>query len=207
MNEEIATYLGMKGYTIYKNNLSIEEQQYLRTELEVKPFIPNSPIKMDSFPIYRESEKKIYIPRFFGLDTYGDPDLYKIPEGDTIDLQFNGDLRDYQTNIIETYKKSLNNENGGGGLLEIPCGRGKCLAKDTKVLMYSGEYKKVQDIVVGDKLMGDDSTPRNVLSLARGKETMYEVRQQYGDTYCVNESHILSLKTEDSKVIDISVKD
>jgi hypothetical protein len=30
--------------------------------------------------------------------------------------------------------------------------------------------KLVQDIEVGEKLMGDDSTIRNVTSLARGKE-------------------------------------
>ena len=71
---------------------------------------------------------------------------------------------------------------------------GKCLGKGTKVLMYSGELKKVEDIVVGDELMGDDSTPRKVLSLARGREEMYWVRQNKGIDYRVNKSHILSLK-------------
>ena len=33
----------------------------------------------------------------------------------------------------------------------------------------------VQDIKIGDKLMGDDSKPRIVLSLARGREQMYKV--------------------------------
>jgi replicative DNA helicase len=54
--------------------------------------------------------------------------------------------------------------------------------------------KKVEDVKVGDKLMGDDSTPRNVLSLARGREQMYWVRQNKGIDYRVNRSHILSLK-------------
>ena len=45
-----------------------------------------------------------------------------------------------------------------------------------------------------DLLMGDDSTPRSVLSLARGREMMYWVRQLHGIDYRVNESHILSLK-------------
>ncbi len=71
---------------------------------------------------------------------------------------------------------------------------GKCLGKGTKVLMYSGEIKKVEDIKVGDLLMGDDSTPRRVLSLARGREEMYWVRQNKGIDYRVNKSHILSLK-------------
>lgn len=73
-------------------------------------------------------------------------------------------------------------------------GMGKCLGKGTKVLMYDGSLKKVEDIVVGEALMGDDSTPRRVLSIARGQEQMYWVRQNKGMDYRVNESHILSLK-------------
>jgi len=71
---------------------------------------------------------------------------------------------------------------------------GKCFSKGTQILMYSGEVKAVEDIQVGDVLMGDDSTPRHVLSLANGREAMYWVRQNKAMDYRVNESHILSLK-------------
>jgi len=92
-------------------------------------------------------------------------------------------------------------------------GTGKCLARGTPVLMYDGSIKKVEDIVVGDQLMGDDSTPRQVLSLARGREMMYTVHQKNGDDYTVNESHILSLKLtprkhgDDHVIHDVSVLD
>ena len=71
---------------------------------------------------------------------------------------------------------------------------GKCLGKGTKVLMYDGSVTMVEEIEVGDLLMGDDSTPRTVLSLARGREMMYWVKQLHGMDYRVNESHIISLK-------------
>jgi replicative DNA helicase len=71
---------------------------------------------------------------------------------------------------------------------------GKCFGKGTRILMYSGAIKAVEDIQVGDVLMGDDSTPRQVLSLARGQEAMYWVRQNKALDYRVNASHILSLK-------------
>lgn len=71
---------------------------------------------------------------------------------------------------------------------------GKCFGKGTQILMYSGEVKAVEEIRVGDMLMGDDSTPRRVLSLAHGREAMYWVRQNKAIDYRVNESHILSLK-------------
>lgn len=76
----------------------------------------------------------------------------------------------------------------------IITGRAGCLSKGTKVLMYDGTYKKVEDVEIGDKLMGIDSAPRNVTKLFRGEEQMYWVRQNKGDDYRVNESHVLSLK-------------
>lgn len=71
---------------------------------------------------------------------------------------------------------------------------GKCLGKGTKIIMFDGTLKNVEDIVIGDKLMGDDSSPRIVKSLARGREMMYWIRQKVGINYRVNESHILSLE-------------
>ena len=73
-------------------------------------------------------------------------------------------------------------------------GLGKCFAKNTPIMLSNGEIKMVQDITINDKLMGDDSTERNVLALGSGKEKMYRIEQIKGDHYIVNESHILSLK-------------
>jgi len=85
---------------------------------------------------------------------------------------------------------------------------GKCFGKGTPILMYSGEIKPVEEIQVGDLLMGNDSTPRKVLSLARGQEKMYWIRQNKGMDYRVNESHILSLKHhQHNDVINISLND
>jgi replicative DNA helicase len=93
-------------------------------------------------------------------------------------------------------------------------GMGKCLGKGTKVVMFDGRLKNVEDIVVGDQLMGDDSTPRNILSVCRGREQMYWVHQNKGMSYRVNESHILSLKRSRNEgnyvkgaVLNIGIKD
>jgi len=42
--------------------------------------------------------------------------------------------------------------------------------------------------------MGDDSTPRKVLSLANGKDEMYDIIPTKGEKYTVNSVHILCLK-------------
>lgn len=75
-----------------------------------------------------------------------------------------------------------------------PPATGKCLAPDTLVMMHNGMSKKVQDIITGDKLMGDDFEPRNVLSITSGEDEMYEIQQSHGMNYTVNGAHILCLK-------------
>ncbi len=69
---------------------------------------------------------------------------------------------------------------------------GKCNRFNTPIRMYDGTVKMVQDVVVGDLLMGDDSKPRTVLKLARGRDTMYTVHQKNGDDYGVNAAHVLT---------------
>jgi superfamily II DNA or RNA helicase len=81
-----------------------------------------------------------------------------------------------------------------GILLYHSVGSGKCMKIDTPILMYDGGIKKIQDIKIGDQIMGDDSGPRNVLSLARGADRMYDVMYNNGEKYTVNEAHILCLK-------------
>ena len=116
-------YLGKKGYTIFKNEINSEEEQKLLKDLTVKPFIPKSIIPASKFPVYRESTKKYYIPRFYGVEKYGNPKRSEISMGDKININFKGDLRDYQDNIVDKYVKYVNEI--GGGLLEIDTGLGK----------------------------------------------------------------------------------
>jgi hypothetical protein len=216
---ELNTYLGQKGYTITKSEISIEQQKKIRNDLTIKPFVMGSPMNNSegnkSFPAYRESANKFYVPHYYGIENYGLPKQYKITEGNNINLSFNGKLRENQEIVVNTYLKHVKQVCFGGGLLELPCAYGKCLGKDTEVLMYDGTVKKVQDVNVGDLLMGDDSTPRNVLTLARGREQMYKISSKKGDTYTCNESHILSLKSSSNHskkikkggIVDISVID
>jgi SNF2 family DNA or RNA helicase len=115
-------YLGKKGYTIKKSSISVDEQMNIRKKLMVRPYVPNSPVQGDEFEIYRESGSKLYVPRYFGTECYGPPQESKLPEPTPISLPFAGDLRDYQKKIVGAF---MDKAEEGGGLLEIPCGRGK----------------------------------------------------------------------------------
>lgn len=70
---------------------------------------------------------------------------------------------------------------------------------DTPILMYDGSIKKIQDIKIGELVMGDDSTSRQVLSTTIGKDIMYDILPVKGDKYTVSSDHILSLKYSNKK--------
>jgi superfamily II DNA or RNA helicase len=141
--QNLNTYLGNKGYTILKSELSIKHQLTLKEMLMVKPYVPGSPVQLQkSFPAYRESDKKIYIPRYFGEELFGSAKTIKITEGDDINLEFQGTLREYQQPVIEKYLDHVSK--GGGGLLELFCGWGK-----TDSTLYTiGRLKKKTLIIV-----------------------------------------------------------
>ena len=75
----------------------------------------------------------------------------------------------------------------------IIAARDHCFGMDTPVLMADGHIKMVQDVQVGDLVMGPDSKPRRVLELHQGESKLYKVNQSGGDAYIVNDRHILSL--------------
>ena len=52
----------------------------------------------------------------------------------------------------------------------------------------------VQDITTDDLLMGDDSTPRRVLGTTTGTDKLYKITPAKGESYTVNEPHVLCLK-------------
>lgn len=102
-------------------------------------------------------------------------------------------MRHYQTGALDAFAAGVRN-GMRNQLITLPTGTGKCFARGTSILMYDGTVKAVEDIIVGDLLMGPDSSSRKVLSLGRGREMLYRITPEKGNSYVVNESHILSLK-------------
>ena len=86
-------------------------------------------------------------------------------------------------------------------------GVGKCFAKNTRIMMIDGSTKHVQDVKLDDVLIGDDCLPRIVKSLSSGYGKMYTVSQMNGYSYTVNNNHILSLYSIETKqIVDISIQ-
>ena len=211
MNREIpeGSYLSKNGYVIKKSSISEDELLFLKTELRARPLQDEKYGKSynqdQTYPIYTETKNKIYIPKMYGMKRYGDPKRY-LPnyrgEMWKTNLEFDGTLYDNQIEPVNALLSACHNV--GGGILNCSTGLGKCHKIDTEILMFSGKIKLVQDIVVGDLLMGDDSTPRKVLSLARGKDIMYDIIPTKGEKYTVNQEHILCLRVSSNPNISKS---
>lgn len=88
-----------------------------------------------------------------------------------------------------------------------PPKRYKCLGKGTPIRMYDGSIKAVEDIQVGDKIMGDDSTPRTVSTCGRGRGPLYRVKQSHGIDFVCNDVHILCVRDRKGNVREIEAKD
>ncbi|KAJ5078231.1 intein-containing sodium/potassium-transporting atpase subunit alpha precursor [Anaeramoeba ignava] len=71
----------------------------------------------------------------------------------------------------------------------------KCLGLNTPIMMYNGSIKLVQDVLCGEKLMGDDSKPRNVLSTTKGFGKMYRITPEKAQYFTANYCHILCLRS------------
>jgi hypothetical protein len=121
MPKTLSTYLGPKGYTIFKSELSESQLKFIKDSLTIRPCTPGMVTPATAtFPAYRESTQKIYVPRYFGSAQFGPAKESKISEGDDIDVPFAGTLRDYQEDVVRAYRASES-----GGLITLGCGQGK----------------------------------------------------------------------------------
>ena len=84
------TYIGNKGYTIYKKELTLAQQKLLRNELTITPRTHGAPItnNLHSYPVYRESENKFYVPHYYGTKYFGVPNSIQITNGDDINFKY-----------------------------------------------------------------------------------------------------------------------
>uniref|UniRef100_A0A6C0KZ68 Helicase ATP-binding domain-containing protein n=1 Tax=viral metagenome TaxID=1070528 RepID=A0A6C0KZ68_9ZZZZ len=140
------TYLGQKGYTIFKKDLTSDQCSKIKKDLTIKPFTQGGVNCQKTFTVYRESDKKIYLPHYYGVENFGEPKEYKITEGINISLDFNGKLRDYQEPVVDKFIKHCKDSNYGGGLLELFCAWGK-----TSSSLYICSQLKKKTIVIVHK--------------------------------------------------------
>lgn len=117
-------------------------------------------------------------------------------------------LRPYQSEAIAAVAKSW--ESHRSTMVVLPTG---CHDADQRILMYGGATKRAAEVVVGDRLVGPDLTPRFVQSLHRGSDEMVKVVEGGALAWRVNLDHVLSLVVggpwldRDQPFYDVTVRD
>jgi P4 family phage/plasmid primase-like protien len=104
-------------------------------------------------------------------------------------VQQEEDMREYVLTLIASFLDGHNRHQKF-----ILCTGSGCHAKGTNILMYNGSIKKVEDINLGEEIMGDDCRPRRVKNLFTGREDMYTIVLDNGDKFTVNSNHRLAVR-------------
>ena len=97
--------LTRKWYSVKKENVDVEKIKKL---LSVTPYTPKGfGPQAKSFPIYKESDEKLFLPRQFGIDYFGKPEQNTVKNGIPIDVMFEGNLREQQIPVVNKVYKEL----------------------------------------------------------------------------------------------------
>jgi len=145
------TILLDSGYIIKKEDLSKKNINKLRNDLTVHPEVFGGPQKnfirdSDKFKIYRESESRYRLPKFYGIETFGKPTTDKTRDGICIDVEFKGSLKK-ELNQNEACKTTIDMlKNVGGSVLSLPTGYGK-----TTCALYCLCSMKVKTLIIVHK--------------------------------------------------------
>src|SRR6478736_950698 len=144
---------------------------------------PTATNKRDSLPILRKLLQHLL-----------DSDQYL----EAATLQFGGDMFNAGPESVRRTFKAI--EESSKVLLIGASSMGKCLSPETRVRMFDGSVKEAKDVLIGDRLMGDDSTPRMVLNTVKGRDKMYRITPERGDEWVCNSSHILTMRQSTTKI-------
>ena len=124
-SDNVITY---RGYSILKSKVDAAATKKLIADLTVCPKLNKKFSSPEiqaglTFKIFKESPTRWYLPRAYGLETFGPAASSVISEG--LDLppaaaDFKGSPYQYQTDIINSFMAA-----GANGLICVPCGKGK----------------------------------------------------------------------------------
>lgn len=142
------TYLTHRGYAIPKQgNEGLVERlkEVLTVTPKTNPGMPK--LEQTSFSLYLESSSNLYIPKFFGLSTFGAPSQNRLSPGvDAPGLVFSGSMRAEQKAPVDAFLKAARNPQKMGGIISIQCGGGK-----TVIGLYLASVFKKRTLIVCHK--------------------------------------------------------
>lgn len=147
------TSLTHRGYgvpIIDNENFIQQLKDTLTVQSNAQGYIMNP--NANKFSVFLESSKKLYIPKHYGLKTYGLPNTTSISEGNEMhaNVTFVGEIRNNQIDPVNAYLEHAKDPSHMGGILELPPGWGK-----TVIALYLSAtlHKKTLVVVHKDFLL------------------------------------------------------
>ncbi len=134
--------LTLKGYRVAKKD--IPNLHHLKGLLTVKPYVPSVFVKpqyVQRYPVYVETETDIYVPKHYGIETYGPIKTSErdVPKTDPRFWEFAGSLRETQQDVVKSYLCPEPRD----GILSLQTGGGK-----TVCALYIASRLQVPTIVL-----------------------------------------------------------
>lgn len=141
--------LTIHGYRLPKTD--VKNLLQLKGILNVRPYIPAVFVKpqfVQRYPVYQESEEYIYVPKHYGIETFGQPSVsYRdVPKTEDKYWDFSGSIRAAQEPVVNSFLLPTPRD----GVISLQTGGGKTvcalyiasqLKLPTLVLVHSGFLK------------------------------------------------------------------
>jgi len=157
------------GYIINKKSLDDKTLNETKDDLTVKPFVMGSFNKFskkdNSFPIYLENGDYMAVPKYYGFEKFGQPEInrletYKYP---VQEMTFTGKLRPNQQIIVNKITEGFKKHRGG--LLIAGCGSGK-----TNMAIYIACKYKLKTLFIVHKTFLKNQAINRIKSITNIKE-------------------------------------
>ena len=131
------TSVSNRGYTLYKDELKEEDLNKIKNDLTVAPkAVPGyGNGEPETFKLFKENDAKLYLPRHYGMKKIGTPHQNKQSKGKSINVPFDGQLRQYQIDILNAWDD--HQKKYGGGIIAVGPGRGKTVMAIAKICEMS----------------------------------------------------------------------
>ena len=134
--------LTLNGYKLPKQSVSGTS---ISKTLTVKPMIPKvfvpNPNMVPRYKVYKETEESFYLPKHYGITTYGPPTetTREVAQTDVSYWTFTGKLRDQQQPVVNSFLLPEPHD----GILSLHTGGGK-----TVCALYIASQLKVPTLVI-----------------------------------------------------------
>ncbi|NBU33749.1 DEAD/DEAH box helicase [bacterium] len=143
-------YLSKRGYVIPKCKITQNDLDQLKKTLQGRPIVDDKfNTRACTFPLYIETRNKLYIPKMYGIERFGYPDLqlgnFTPVPWESPNAEFVGHLQEIQEISSRALLDALYTK--GGGILSLGTGLGK-----TVTALYVLSKLRTKTLVIVNKI-------------------------------------------------------